>query len=55
MPPKAPKAKASTVSIEVIQRWRQISVEENSLTTRASTSSGVEKKNWICFGAPRIG
>jgi hypothetical protein len=55
MPPPAPVTKASTVSVSVTPRWRQMSVPENSFATLAITSSGVEKKNWICFGAPTIG
>ncbi len=55
MPPAAPKTKASTVSCRVIQRWPQISGFVISIQVRFRTSTGVEKKNWICLGAPRIG
>ena len=51
MPPTAPITKASTVSVSVMPRWHQISADGEFLhRSRASTSSGVEKKNWIVFG-----
>jgi hypothetical protein len=55
MPPAAPITKAKTVSTRVIHRCPQISPVAKSRKARASTSRGVEKKNWICRVWPRIG
>src|SRR5262245_59584830 len=44
-PPTEPTTKASAASVRVIQRWRQMVPSANHFTTRAATSSGVEKKN----------
>ena len=55
MPPAAPNAKASTVSCRVIAMWPQISGAVISVQVRPSTATGVEKKNWICFGWPSTG
>ena len=54
-PASEPIVKASSASISVTHRWRQIVPCTNHLTMRSATSTGVEKKNGGSTITPKIG